>query len=109
VTAIRPEAHTTQGSFHVDPRAMARVVRAAANLGLQVVCQVHTHPGRAYHSDGDVEGARIRYAGFTSVVLPDYGRRLPRFDGAAIYMLGTDDCWVDLNPDELIIAPENAS
>lgn len=86
IAAIRPKAITGPGSFCVSAPAMAKVVRAATGTGLQVVGQVHSHPGDAFHSDGDVEGARIVYRGFVSAVLPDYGRRLPTLDGAAVYM-----------------------
>ncbi len=106
VTAFRPEAKTTPGSFLVEPLAMARGVRAAADLGLQIVAQVHTHPGAAYHSDGDVEGARIRYAGYASIVLPEYGRHLPRFDGAAVYMSDKIDQWIELSLEEVIVITE---
>jgi len=85
VGSIRPEAQTTIGSFNVSARAMASVVRTASDAGLQVVGQIHTHPGQAYHSDGDIDGARIAYDGYVSVVVPDYGRKLPSFAGAAIY------------------------
>src|SRR5690606_5718697 len=64
IAAVRPEAVTTPGSFSVSAPAKAKVVRIATKAGLQVVAQVHTHPGKAYHSDGDVEGARIVYGGF---------------------------------------------
>lgn len=105
VSVFRPEAQTTPGSFFVDPRAMARCVRTAANLKLQVVAQVHTHPGAAYHSDGDVEGARIRYAGYASIVLPDYGRWLPKLKGAAIFIMAQNDEWVELAAEEIVIIP----
>ena len=109
ISAMRPEADTTRGSFHVDSRAMSHVVRAATNFGLQVVAQVHTHPGEAYHSDGDIEGARIRYAGYASIVLPEYGRHLPRFDGAAVYLLDNRDNWVELDAAEIIVVRERMS
>lgn len=85
VGAFRPDAETTIGSFKVSSLAMARVVRTATDAGLQVVGQIHTHPGAAYHSDGDIEGARIAYDGYVSIVAPDYGRELPSFAGAAVY------------------------
>lgn len=85
VGAIRPESRTSSGSFNVSSIAMARVVRAATNAGLQVIGQIHTHPGRAYHSGGDEEGARIAYEGYISIVVPDYGRRLPSLEGGAFY------------------------
>lgn len=83
--AVRPESHTTRGSFNVSSLAMAKVVRTANDAGLQVVGQIHTHPGEAYHSDGDVEGARIAYDGFVSIVAPDYGRLLPSLTRCAVY------------------------
>jgi proteasome lid subunit RPN8/RPN11 len=85
VGSIRPDAQTTVGSFNVSARAMARVVRTASDAGLQVVGQIHTHPGQAYHSDGDIDGARIAYDGYVSIVVPQYGRKLPSFAGAAIF------------------------
>jgi proteasome lid subunit RPN8/RPN11 len=83
--AIRPEAHTTPGSFDVSPRAMAKVVRRASDAGLQVAGQIHTHPREAFHSDGDIEGARIAYDGFVSIVVPNYGRHLPSLKRSAAY------------------------
>lgn len=105
VAAVRPEAATTRGSFSVTAPAMAKVVRTAIKAGLQVVGQVHTHPGHAYHSDGDVDGARIVYRGFVSVVLPDYGRRLPALDGAAIYMFRGDVGFAEIESMHVGVVP----
>jgi proteasome lid subunit RPN8/RPN11 len=88
--AIRPDAITTPGSFHVDSLAMATVMRRAAQRQLQVVGQLHTHPGAAYHSEGDERGARIRYKGYVSIVLPDYGRHLPKLNGVAAFIYQPD-------------------
>lgn len=103
-TVFRPEAITTPGSFRVEPQAMAACVQAAAQYEMQVVGQLHTHPGDAYHSEGDVEGARIRYLGYASVVLPDYGRRLPSLAGAAAYLWASSG-WKQLAADDVIIIP----
>jgi hypothetical protein len=84
---------------------MAACVRAAARHRLQVVAQVHTHPQQAFHSDGDVEGARIRYPGYASIVLPDYGDRLPSLEGAAVFVF-TGGSWVELKAYDLILVPE---
>lgn len=105
VSVFRPRAVTTAGSFHVEPKAMAACVHAAGQFELQVVAQLHTHPGQAYHSDGDVEGARIRYPGYASIVLPDYGRRFPRLDGVAAYLWGAGRGWVELGQKDIIIIP----
>jgi len=105
ITAFVPVARTTSGSFHVDARAMAAWMQTAGMYELQIVAQVHTHPGQAWHTDGDVEGARIRYPGFASIVIPDYGARLPMLDGAAVYLWSVAEGWRTLDLSDLIIIP----
>lgn len=107
VAVFAPEARTTAGSFHVPARAMLACMQAAARFELQVVAQVHTHPGQAYHSDGDVEGAKIRYPGYASLVLPEYGRHLPSLSAAAAYLWQKPNGWIELSNDEIIIIPAN--
>lgn len=104
--AIKPRAITTWGSFSVDQRAMAEVVRRACSYGLQVVGQVHTHPQDAYHSEGDEEGARIRYTGYVSIVIPEYGRWLPELDGVATYMYLAKKGFVRIAPSNVIVVLE---
>ena len=106
VAAMRPEATTTWGSFRVGVPAMARIIRAAVDCGLQVVGQVHTHPGDAFHSDGDDDGARIAYTGYVSLVLPDHGRRLPSFDEAALFMFRAPGGFVTIKLSQFTIIPE---
>lgn len=105
VSIIRPEAQTTQGSFKVSSPAMAQVVRKSASLGLHVVGQAHTHPVDAYHSKGDIEGARIAYKGYVSIVLPYYGRLLPELDGMAAYMFKPGKNFVPIDPSGVTIVP----
>lgn len=85
-SAMKPAATTTPGSFFVSPMAMAQVIRFACDAGLKVVGQIHTHPGEAYHSGGDEDGARIAYDGFVSIVLPNYGQYLPSWKDGAVFM-----------------------
>jgi len=105
VAAVRPDAKTSRGSFAMGSPAMARVVRTAIDRGLQLVGQVHTHPGQAYHSDGDEDGARIAYTGYVSIVLPDYGRRLPGLDGAATYMFRAGSGFLELGESRITVVP----
>jgi hypothetical protein len=102
--AIRPVARTTAGSFEVSAIAMAKVVRAVNNLGLQIVGQAHTHPTRAFHSDGDELGARLVYQGFVSLVAPDHGRHLPSLAGSVAYFYDNEG-FIELTGDALRIAP----
>ncbi|WP_186002863.1 Mov34/MPN/PAD-1 family protein [Mycobacterium sp. KBS0706] len=105
IAVFEPHARTTAGSFHVPPRAMISCMQTAAQFELQVVAQVHTHPSQAYHSDGDIEGAKIRYPGYASLVLPEYGRHLPSLAGAAAYLWQKPHGWIDLSDDDIIIIP----
>lgn len=105
-SVYRPNATTTAGSFLVEPKAMRRVVDAASANGLQVVGQLHTHPKQAFHSPGDETGTLIRFNGFISIVLPDYGAHLPSLEGAAIYMFRSDERrFIQLNMADLIVLP----
>jgi proteasome lid subunit RPN8/RPN11 len=75
-TCIAPAATTTWGSFDTSARANARVVMYLANAGLELIGQVHSHPGRSVeHSDGDDERALMPYEGFLSIVVPYYASR----------------------------------
>ena len=105
VSVIRPRARNMRGSFSVNSLAMAQIVRTAVGLGLQVAGQAHTHPGKAYHSQGDEKGARIAYSGYVSVVLPDYGMHLPALDGAAAFLFRTSSGFLPIAPDRITIVP----
>lgn len=105
VSVVRPVAETTPGSFSVTAAAMATVVRHAVNAGLQVAGQAHTHPGRAYHSPGDDDGARIVYDGYVSLVFPDYGKYLPSTKGAAAYVYKSSSGFVPVTASGMTVVP----
>ena len=88
--AMPPEVDSTSRSVDVSARELGKIIRSASDAGLQVVGQLHTHPAGAYHSDGDLLGMRIRYPGYFSIVVPDYGARLPSFRHSDTVMWTTD-------------------
>lgn len=92
--SVRPRAKTSCGRFEIPTREMARVVALAMDLDLQIVGQVHTHPREAFHSEGDEEGANIRYDGYVSIVIPDYGGHLPGRAGWATYRFSAERGWI---------------
>lgn len=104
--AVRPEGETTYGSFHISALEMARVVDIATDLRLQIVGQVHTHPKGAFHSGGDEDGANIRYAGFVSIVVPNYGAWLPDLVGSAVYVFTAEHGWEHIPLDAIRIVPD---
>ena len=90
LSGVIPEAVSTPGSVDVAAMEIGKVGRLAMHAGLQVVGQLHTHPGEAHHSAGDLEGMRIRYPGYFSIVVSDYGSQLPSFKHAHILMWTPD-------------------
>ena len=57
-----------------EENATGNASRAARALGLSVVAQVHTHPGRdTRHSDGDDDLVLMPYEGMFSLVVGEYG------------------------------------
>ena len=86
LSAMTPTVSATPGSVDVSASDLGKVIRFAALSGLQVVGQLHTHPCGAYHSDGDLEGMRIRHPGYCSIVVPNYGAQLPSLQDAHTLM-----------------------
>lgn len=75
-TVIAPSAITTLGSFKTSSVSNARVIAYLANAGLELLAQVHSHPGNLVdHSQGDDDRAFMPYEGFLSIVVPQYARR----------------------------------
>ncbi|MHC2297262.1 hypothetical protein ACVJBD_001468 [Rhizobium mongolense] len=63
---------------------------------LRVLAQIHSHPGRAFHSEADDEWAIVRHAGALSLVLPRFAQEatVDNFLGlAATYVLSTQNRW----------------
>ena len=90
LSAMDPGAATTTGSVDVEPVEIGKIVRVAAMADLQVVGQLHTHPGNAYHSAGDLIGMRIRHPGYFSIVVPEYGAGLPSLEQSHTLMWTAD-------------------
>jgi proteasome lid subunit RPN8/RPN11 len=75
-TCIAPAARTTYGSFDTSAHTNAKVVMLLARTGLELIGQVHSHPGGLVdHSDGDDERALMPYEGFLSLVVPHYAKQ----------------------------------
>lgn len=75
-TVIVPTAYTTPGSYQTTAVANAQVISKINHYHLQIVAQVHGHPGKwVEHSEGDGQGAFMPYTGFYSIVVPYYGNK----------------------------------
>lgn len=68
---------------------------------LTLIAQVHSHPGRAYHSETDDDFAVMSRVGGLSIVVPDYARRPFSLAFAAVYRLREMGRWVPLRAREV--------
>ncbi len=74
-TSIAPKAVTTWGSFETSAASNAQVIAFLARHGLELLAQVHSHPGQDVgHSGGDDEGALMPYENYLSLIVPHYAR-----------------------------------
>jgi hypothetical protein len=100
-TCLAPAAETAWGAYRTSAVANAKVIQAICDLGLQLLGQVHSHPGSfVRHSVGDDAGALMPYPGFYSLVVPFHAQEgmLPfsrcgihRFDGRRFQRLSPED------------------
>jgi hypothetical protein len=58
--------------FRLPPAAMRTLMDHLKSTRRRIVAQIHTHPGKAFHSDVDAEWAIIRHVGALSLVLPRF-------------------------------------
>ena len=100
--AYRPDQIAEKDFFRIPPAAMKDLMGHLRRTRLHVAAQVHSHPGRAFHSQADDEWAIVRHRGALSLVVPRFGAgtTVANFmDQTAIYRLSDDDRWVAV-PDE---------
>lgn len=71
--AVFPEQVRSPVSYEIPEDEEFLVNRQLNKRGLVAMCQVHTHPGRAFHSHTDDSGSALALPGSLSVVVPDYG------------------------------------
>lgn len=73
---------------------------ASRKMGVRV--QVHTHPGRAFHSETDDKFPIVHVPGFLSLVIPSFGRGQIGFDGAYLARLTERGEWQRADVGEVI-------
>jgi hypothetical protein len=61
--------------------------------GLTLIAQIHSHPGRAYHSSTDDEFAVTTTVGCFSLVVPDFGTGPLEIARFASYRLDASGSW----------------
>ena len=69
--------------------------------GIFVLCRVHSHPSKAYHSDTDDQNLIIAHPGAISIVVPDFARDPIKLSGCSVNELQPDGRWRELTHDEV--------
>jgi hypothetical protein len=67
---------------------------------LSLIAQIHSHPGRAYHSSTDDEFAIATTVGCFSLVVPDFARAPFDLRRTATYRLDAAGRWREVSADE---------
>lgn len=83
--------------FVVEDGWLNRFWLELADRKLGVRCQVHTHPGAAYHSATDDAFPLIRVPGFLSLVIPRFAQGPVGFRDAYLTQVQQDSTWRELD------------
>ena len=69
---VVPYQHASARHFDVPLHERLRIARQLASCGEKLLAQLHTHPGKAYHSPIDDRLALPRHTGALSIVVADF-------------------------------------
>ena len=83
--------------YAVDSNEMHRLNLWLYENEMQLIAQIHSHPGRAYHSEADDRYPIVDTYGGISIVVPDFARGEISLIDAAIYRLSLEKTWNKLS------------
>jgi hypothetical protein len=72
VEVYEPDQVAEVDYFRLPPASMRTLMGHLKSTRRRIVAQIHTHPGRAFHSDVDAKWAIVRHVGALSLVLPRF-------------------------------------
>lgn len=96
-TPIRSESGV---GYMVSGETLTEISRECRRKGVGLVAQVHSHPGRAYHSSADDRYAVVTTNGGFSLVVPNFGAGPAHIATWAVYRLKGRD-WAEMTPREV--------
>lgn len=74
VTPEQNSIKTEEGvGYFVNAQTLFKINKMLSASGLRLLAQVHSHPGRAYHSQADDRYCIVTTEGGFSIVVPDFG------------------------------------
>ena len=72
VEVYEPDQFAEVDYFRLPPASMQSLMDHLRSTRRRIVAQIHTHPGRAFHSEVDAKWAIVRHVGALSLVLPRF-------------------------------------
>lgn len=103
---IRPTQRAVESesglSVRTDSAAIHQVNALLYKNALELVAQVHSHPGEAYHSELDNAIPLVTTAGGLSLVVPDFARGPADLSTYAAYRLTVEGRWEEIERDALL-------
>jgi proteasome lid subunit RPN8/RPN11 len=74
IEVYEPDQVADVDYFRLPPDSMRALMQHLGFTRRRIVAQIHTHPGRAYHSKVDAEWAIVRHVGALSLVVPRFAK-----------------------------------
>ncbi|MBB4374426.1 proteasome lid subunit RPN8/RPN11 [Bradyrhizobium sp. cir1] len=99
-----PEYFARKDVFRIPPSGMTALMSHLRTQKLALAAQVHSHPGRAYHSLADDAWAIVRHEGALSIVVPDFAMHATShnfLEGSETYCLSSADKWLHVPKREI--------
>ncbi len=69
-------------------------------VGLQLIAQIHSHPGSAYHSSTDDDMSVVTRVGALSIVVPDFAAGAFELSAISVHRLSKVGNWKKLSKKE---------
>lgn len=104
VDSIVHPVHRAHGAgFQLSDTWISEFFAWLSSTGHGVRLQVHTHPGRAFHSVTDDEWPMISTPGFLSLVIPSFAQNEVNLDQAFLAELGPGGKWREASMSRIVL------
>jgi hypothetical protein len=103
ITEVEHPKHSAHAfGFELNSSWVSSLWKQLAGNSTGIRCQVHTHAGRAFHSETDDNWPIVHTAGFLSLVIPNLATAGPTLKDSYLAELQEDGSWRELDPWERI-------
>jgi hypothetical protein len=96
-TLVHPAHRSHAGGFELDSAWLTSFWQKLTQTASGIRAQVHTHPGRAFHSPTDDAWPIIHTPGFLSLVIPNFAAGDVGFTGAFLTEIGENGQWREVS------------